>query len=466
MGSMQFQNIIQGGFEGDLYPVHPKLDMIQGYKAYKSVLDIPKIPDLAFIILPPKVIPEVMEQCGQKGIKYLIITSGGFREIGPEGKKLSLQIDEIAKNYGMRFIGPNCLGIYNGWYGSPKEDIHLNTMWITETTGRGNVSIASQSGTIACHTVWQAKRIGLKIGKSISNGNENNIDLVDMLEYFKNDPQTEVIGLYIEEVKRGKEFINIARQITPEKPIIAIYAGGSEAATRTINSHTGSIGGNQKIFDAVFKKTGIISTDSINDFLYYLRTFSWTQKTGFYPKGNRVGIITNSGGAGAMMIKNLEAYGLTVPEFSVNLQEKIHLDISKTASASNPIDVTFDTEFANLYIKFPKLLVESGEVDSIIVYGIFDFGEIMKFIDDLGYLKGSHLKNINSMIDSMMIKPLTRLIQRLKVPIFYLGPQPYEKFINQKFLSRELPIFDFWDEPTKCLSVITRYAEFREKVIN
>ena len=306
MGSMQFQNIINGGFEGDLYPIHPKLDNVQGYKAYKSVLELPDIPELAFIILPPKIVPTVMEECGEKGIKYLIITSGGFREVGPEGESLSSQIDQIAKKYGMRFIGPNCLGIYNGWYGAPKENIHLNTMWITETTERGNVSVASQSGTIACHTVWHAKRIGLKIGKSISNGNENNIDLVDMLYYFRDDPQTEVIGLYIEEIKRGKEFIEIAKQITPKKPIVAIYAGGSEAATRSINSHTGSIGGNQEIFNAVFKETGIISTDSIMDFLYFLRTFSWAQRTGIYPKGKKVGVITNSGGAGAMMTKNLE----------------------------------------------------------------------------------------------------------------------------------------------------------------
>lgn len=464
MGSMQFQNIIQGKFEGELYPIHPKLENVQGYKAYKSVLDLPKVPDLAFIILPPKIVPKVMEECGQKGIKYLIITSGGFREIGTEGIELSTQIDEIAKKFGMRFIGPNCLGVYNGWYGAPKENTHLNTMWITETPERGKVSIASQSGTIACHAVWHAKRIGLKIGKSISNGNENNIDLVDILEYYKDDPQTDVIGLYIEEIKRGKDFIKVVKQITPKKPIVAIYAGGSDAAARSINSHTGSIGGNQKIFDAVFKETGIISTDSIVDFLYYLRTFSWAQKTGIYPKGNKVGVITNSGGAGAMMTKALETYDLIVPEFSKELQDRLHETLPYTASASNPIDVTFDTDFTNLMIKYPIKLVKSKEVDSILVYAIFDFGELMDFIDQLGYLKDDNLKNINSTIDSFLMKPLTKLIKKLGVPIFYLGPQPYEKFINQKFLSYDLPIFDFWDAPTKCLSVLVQYIEFRNSI--
>ena len=113
---MQLQNVIKGGFEGEIYPIHPKLEEVQGYKAYKSVLDLPETPDLAFIILPPKIVPEVMEECGQKGITRMIITSGGFREAGEEGKKLARQVDEIAEKYGIRFIGPNCLGVYNGWF--------------------------------------------------------------------------------------------------------------------------------------------------------------------------------------------------------------------------------------------------------------------------------------------------------------------------------------------------------------
>ena len=198
MGSMQLRNIIAGGFNSNIYPVHPRLDNVQGFKAYKTVMDLPKIPDLGFLILPTRAVPQVMEECGEKGIKYLLITSGGFREIGEEGVKLSKKIDDIARKYNMRFIGPNCLGIYNAWYGFPeKEDAYFNTFWPYTTPKKGNISIISQSGTVAAQTFWHAREMGVNISKSISVGNERNIDMVDFLKYFKDDPQTEVIGLYI-----------------------------------------------------------------------------------------------------------------------------------------------------------------------------------------------------------------------------------------------------------------------------
>ena len=461
MGSMQLRNIIAGGFEGNIYPIHPKLDEIQGYKAYRSVADLPETPDLAFIILPPKIVPMVVEQCGQKGIKNMIITSGGFREAGQQGKKLGQQLDQIVEKYGMRYIGPNCLGVYNGWFLAPKEGTFFSTMWIYTVPKRGNISIASQSGTIACHEVWHANYIDARIGKSISVGNERNVDIVDFLEFFKDDPQTQVIGLYIEEVKRGKKFIELAKEITPKKPIVAIYAGGSEAAARSIKSHTGSIGGNQKIYDAVFKETGIIATDSMTDFLYYLRTLSWAQRNKIFMKGKRIGIITDSGGAGSMMIKNCELLGLSVPKFSPELQETLHNRIPPTASAMNPIDVTFDMNFYNLFVYFPKLLADSKEIDGIIIYGVFDFGEVVDVIDKSGYLKDDTMKQFANAVDRAFIKPAKRLITRKKIPIFYVGPQPYTYPMYQKFFKYDVPLFDFWDQPVKCMQILAQYSEYR-----
>ncbi|MHA2287398.1 MAG: CoA-binding protein, partial [Promethearchaeota archaeon] len=176
MGSMQLRNIIAGGgFNSDIYPIHPRLDIIQGLKVYKSVIDLPIVPDLAFLILPTRVVPQVMEECGEKGIKNLLITSGGFREIGEEGINLSKMIDNIARKFNMRFIGPNCLGIYNAWYRFPeKQNAYINTFWPYATPKRGNISIISQSGTVAGQTFWHAKEMGVKISKSISIGNEKN----------------------------------------------------------------------------------------------------------------------------------------------------------------------------------------------------------------------------------------------------------------------------------------------------
>ena len=464
MGSMQLRNIIAGGGVDDIYPVHPRLDKIQGFKAYKSVLELPVTPDLAFLILPTRVVPQVMEECGEKGIKNLLITSGGFREIGKDGVQFSQEIDKIAKKYKIRFIGPNCLGLYNAWYRYPeKEDAYINTFWPYAVPKKGNISIISQSGTIAAQTFWHAKEMGVNIGKSLSVGNERNIDMVDFLEYFKNDPHTGVIGLYIEEIKRGKEFIQLVKEITPKKPIVAIYTGGTKAANRSIKSHTGSLGGDQKIYDAVFKEAGIISTNYITDFLYYLRTLSFAQKYNIFIKGNRVGIITDSGGSGSMMTKSSELYGLEVPEFSKQLKDDLSELIPFTASAKNPIDVTFDVNFLNIFYKFPKMLMKSGEVDSIIVWGVFDFDDVIETIERSGMKIDEKMKGMKSMLDRTVLRPIRRLMKKYSVPVYFSGPFPYRFPWFKKFMSYDLPIFDFWDAPPKCLKVLYQYSEFRKE---
>jgi acetyltransferase len=408
-----------------------------------------------------------MEQCGQKGIKHLLITSGGFREIGSEGIKLSENLDEIATKYNIRFIGPNCLGIYNGWYGYPEQhNAYINTFWPYIKPDRGNVSIISQSGTIAAQTFWHAKEIGLKISKSVSVGNERNIDLVDFLGYFKDDDQTQVIGLYIEEIKRGNEFIKVAKEITAKKSIIAMYAGGTRAATRSIMSHTGSIGGNDKIFTAAFKSTGIISTNYIMEFLHYLRTLSFAHKYNVFPKGKNVGIITDSGGSGSMMSKTAELNKLNVPDFSAELKTELFKIIPPTASAGNPVDVTFDVNFVNLLYKIPKIIMKSGEVDAIVVYGVFDFDEVLDVMEKSGMELDEKMKSINLMIENAVLKPIKRLMAKYSVPVFYAGPIPYKYPWFQKFLSKDIPIFELWDLPTKCIKILCDCSDYRRKKRN
>jgi len=437
-----------------------RLNEIQGLKAYKSVLDLPETPELAFIILRPDIVPQVLEECGQKGIKHVIITSGGFREIG--NINLYKKIIQIANNYNIRFIGPNCLGVYNAWYRFPElEDACFNTMWIYATPERGNISIIGQSGTVASHIFWICREMGVKIGKSISIGNEDNIDTVDFLEYFREDPQTSVIGIYIEEIKRGKEFIELAKKVVPEKPIIAIYAGGTEAASRSIMGHTGSIAGDDIIFESVFKDTGIISTISIKDWMYYLRTFS----TGIFPNGNRLGIITDSGGCGAMMAKASEKLGLKVPEFSEELKSNLKKYVPDVANIDNPLDLTFQFNQYNLYIKIPKLLINSGEVDGIILYAVFGFEEILDIIKKSGGRTYEEFDISNDMMKRIYLKPIQRLVKKKNVPILYIGPQGYNNPWIREFIKDNLPIFDLWDMPVKCFAVLAKYSKYCKKII-
>ncbi len=461
MGAMQLRNVIFGGFPKDkIFPIHPRLKEIQGLKAYKSVLDLPETPDLAFIILRPNIVSQVLEECGQKGIKRVIITSGGFREIG--NQNLYKELIGITKKYDIRFIGPNCLGVYNAWYRYPEfPETCFNTMWIHETPERGNISIVAHSGTVASHIFWACKEIGVKIGKSLSIGNEDDIDVVDCLNYLKNDPETSVIGLYIEEIKRGKEFIEVVKEITPKKPIVAIYAAGTKAAARSIMGHTGSIGGNNKIYDAVFKETGIISTFSIKDFIYYLRSFS----NGIFPKGNRLGIISDSGGCAAMMAKAAEAFGLEIPEFSDELKSKLKEQVVDIANINNPLDLTFSFGVHNKYIKIPKLMINSGEVDGIVIYAAWAVEEFLDVVKKSG---GEIPEVFDQMNNEMMIraylKPIQKIVRKKSVPIFYICPQGYSNSWVKEFVKENIPIFDLWDYPIKCFNVLDKYAEYRRKI--
>ena len=467
MGTMLLLSIINSNFKGKIFPIHLKLDIVLGHKAYKKISDVSEIPDLVILVLPPKVVPQVLKECGEKGVKNIVLISGGFRElIDDRTNSLTEEIGEIANFYGMRFTGPNCLGFNNGWI-YPEGEGKFNTMMmIGEQQKRSRFSMASQSGTLASQLWLDPEYPDFSPGKSISLGNEANIDLVDFLEYFKNDDETEVIGLYIEEIKRGKQFIQIVKEITPNKPIVTIYGGGSEAGNRAIKSHTGSIGGNIKIFNAMIKETGIIKTDYVEEFL---DISSMLLTPNFpYPKGNRIGIITFSGGPGALIANNAERKGLLVPEFSESLQAKFKNKLPHTASWSNPIDITFDMNIFNLYINFPKMLMKSGEIDIIIIYGAMGFEDMVPIEQENARIS-QHIEMREDMrerigeMDKLLVPPTIKTSHKYSVPVIYINPQSYASEWSKKIRGHGGIVFQFWDRPVNALVKICEYAKYRNK---
>jgi acetyltransferase len=351
--------------------------------------------------------------------------------------------------------------VYNGWFKGVSDNSKFNTMWIYATPERGNISIIAQSGTIASHLFWYCNKIGVKISKSFSIGNENNIDTVDCLEFLGNDPETDVIGIYIEEVKRGQNFIKLAKEISKSKPIVAIYAGGSQAASRSIQGHTGSIAGDDKIYKSIFKETGICGTSSIKEFLYYLRAFSY----GVIPNGKRLAIITDSGGCGAMMAKVAEHVGLEIPEFSEELKEKLAPYLPSVANIDNPLDLTFQFNQYNLYIKIPKILINSGEVDGIIIYAVFGFEEVLDIVKKSGGKSYEEFEISNEIMKDVYLKPIQKLVHKKSIPVFYIGPQGYDDPWIKEFLKSNVPIFDLWDFPVKCFLVLADYGTYRRKMV-
>jgi len=458
IGSIQLMNLLRFGYKGKLYPIHLKLESIFGLKAYKAISELPEVPDLVIVALPAKIVPQIFEECGKKGVKRIILISGGFRET--EGEDPTNEINEICEKYGIRFIGPNCLGVYNNWIYPEEEDRAFNTnIWVK--IKRGNFSIVSQSGTLSSHIWFDPDNLDLGLSKSLSVGNEANIDVVDVLEYLKDDDETKVIGIYVEEIKRGREFLKLAKQITPKKPIIAIYPGGSKASMRAVKSHTGSLAGNSKIYDAAFKEAGVIKTELVEEFLDLGRILS----RGIIPKGNRLGILTNSGGP-AIMIANLaEKQGLEIPLLSEKLQDKIREYVIPTASVKNPVDCTFDLNLPNYYVTIPKLLLESGEIDLLVIYGVFGLQEVM-----LNYMKDERIaKNMqinpgpsgsDKPLEKLLVNPITAISRQSSIPVVYINPQNYSSEWSKKLRDAGALLFKLWDRPIRCLGKLIHYASF------
>ncbi|HEY0089328.1 MAG TPA: CoA-binding protein [Candidatus Lokiarchaeia archaeon] len=465
IASLQIMNLILSGFKGNIYPIHLKDPQIMGFKVYKSIAEVPEVPDLVIIVLPPQIVPKIFTECGEKGVKHLIVVSGGFREMSGDKKNtLTDEVCKIANDYGMRFIGPNCLGFYNNWiYPNDNSSAFNTSIW--EILKRGSFSIASQSGTLSSHIWFDPENLDLGLSKSLSIGNEANIDIVDCLEYFKDDDTTQVIGIYIEEIKRGKRFLELAKDMTKKKPIIAIYVGGSKASKRAAMSHTGAIAGNYKIYDAAFKETGIIKTELVEEFLDLARLLS----DGIYPKGKRIGIITNSGGPGAMLANRAEKEGLIVPEFSRELQEKLRKATSPTASVSNPLDSTFDMNLYNYYVNLPKILMESGEIDIIIMYGVFGFQDVLaKYIKNEQIAKFAEFDNSTSdskqPLEKILISPIIKASKEYSIPIVYINPQNYSSPWSRKIRESGAVLFQLWDRPIRCIAKLCDYAEYRRKI--
>ena len=460
LAAIQIMNLIKSGYDGAIYPIHLKSDSVMGFKAYKSILDLPEVPDLVVIVLAAKIVPQIFKECGEKGIKRIIVISGGFREItGDHKNTFTEEIKEIASQYGMRFIGPNCLGVFNNWYGCNKA---FNTA-IWENIAQGNFSIASQSGTLSSQIWFDPNSLDLGLSKSISVGNEANIDIVDCLEYYKSDVNTKVIGLYIEELKRGKRFLELAREITLKKPIIAIYAGGSEAGNRALQSHTGALAGDLRIFEGVFKEAGIIRSDYVQEFLDIAMILS----RGILPKGNRIGIITNSGGPGAMAANNAEKKGLLVPELSGSLQKELKKVLPLNGSSKNPVDCAFDMNLPYFYVELPEILMKSGEIDVIVQYGVVGFQDVLE-----DYLKNERIApyaefqhqsvEVMDNLAQELILPTLENSKKYSIPILYINPMSFTSPWSIRLRKNGAILFQLWDRPINALAKVCEYIKYKQ----
>ena len=378
MGTMQLASMIRMGYEGAVYPVHLKETEVLGYKAYTSVMDLPEIPDLAFIVLPTRVVCQIMEECGRKGIKRAIVISGGFREGGEEGAKLEEELKEIAAKYQIRFLGPNCIGVANPHH-------KLNPTPFPYEGPAGYIGLASQSGSFVTQMFDYLKPLGLGFSAAFSVGNEASIDLVDCLEYFGACDKTKVIALYIEGIRRGKEFIETARSIVPHKPIVALYIGGTETGKRAGTSHTGALAGPDDLYNGMFRQSGVLRCGSIAE----LFDFCWTLGSLPAPKNRGVVVQTHSGGPGANAADALGRVGLELTDLSKETSETLRPFFPHTASIGNPVDMTFSRNSMDLFSTIPRILIEDQNTGSLLVYFISQAKMMARPMEGMGLSPGT-----------------------------------------------------------------------------
>jgi acetyl coenzyme A synthetase (ADP forming)-like protein len=357
IGHVIFKNLLEK-FKGKVYPVNPKTEPILGQKVYPSVLDIEEEIDLAIIAVNASIVPKVLEECGKKGIKNVVIISSGFSETGSlEGKKAEEKIKEIARAYGIRIIGPNTIGIFNSENG-------LDATFFLEKDVKkpkeGCISFFTQSGTIGILTLDILAKENIGIAKLVSYGNALDVNEADLIEYFSTDEKTKVIAGFIESVRNGRKFLEVLRK--NKKPIVLLKGGKTSFGARATSSHTASLAGDYKVYSNVFKQFNVIEAETWEDLIDYLKILS----TGKIAKGKRLAIITNAGGFGVLASDYAFRLGLELPEPSEKLKEEMKKYLPLYASVRNPIDITADADIER-YEKILRILDESEEFDMLLI---------------------------------------------------------------------------------------------------
>ncbi|MEM2466694.1 MAG: CoA-binding protein [Candidatus Bathyarchaeia archaeon] len=333
LGNIILLNIINGGFVGKIFPINPEAKEIHGLKAYPSVLEVSEDIDLAVVTVPAQIVPKVLEDCGKKNIKVVIIISAGFKETGPEGEILEQKVMEIGKMMGIRILGPNCLGIVNA---SERIDATISRVIDPKQLKEGSIAFVSQSGAFGASLYSWAQGKGISFDKLISFGNMCDIDESDIIAYLASDENTKVIVMYLEGVKDGRKFLETAKKVSLKKPIVVMKIGRSSRGSQAAKSHTGALTGASAIYDAAFKQAGIIKASSTTEMFDFGKAFA-TQPL---PKGNGIVIVTNAGGPGVAATDVCEDVGLDLVEIDEETRKVLKKLLPPFASTLNPIDTT------------------------------------------------------------------------------------------------------------------------------
>lgn len=438
IGYLILNNMVNDGYSGKIFPVNPKACDIFGLKSYPSVSAVEAKVDMAVIVVPAKAVPQVMEECGKKGIRGAVIISSGFSEAGEEGRRLEQEVLATARKYGMRIIGPNCLGIVS-------TPARLNASFGMSVKQSGPISFVSQSGAFADGVLGWAQDAGIGFSKFVSIGNKSDLDDADLLEYLAGDKETKSIALYIEGLKDGRKFFETAKKVSSAKPIVVLKSGKSVSGTRAALSHTGSLAGSDNLYDAAFKQAGVIRANDVEELFDMAKSLAYQNPA----PGKRIAILTNAGGLGVMCADTCEQYGLLIPEPSAETKTKLKGHMPSFGSPRNPVDITAQgspEQQAEMYSACMQILLEDESFDGLIV--ISEGNYPWKFVE---------------LFTESLIETYERLKPEKPVIVCWMASNIIDKQLRE-IEKHGLPTYSIPERASRAMHALVRYGTVKRKI--
>lgn len=433
IGYRILQNLSDSGYKGPVYPVHPKEDTIRGVKAYRSILDVPGSVDVAHIVVKNTLVPEVLEECGRKKVKSVIINTAGFGEVGGEGIELEKKILEIAGKANVRIFGPNCQGIMNS---DPEVRAYCNFTFTRLT--RGTISVVAQSGGVGEVIIQRLYSLGEGFRMFASNGNAADISIPEIIKYWGDDEGTKVIIVHIESLADPKDFADIAAEVARKKPVLGIKTGRTTEGAKAVVSHTGRLMGEEIPIELIMEKCGIVSFKDQDELCQAAIAFAKQP----LPKGKRVAIVTNSGGPGIIATDGCIEAGLELAPLSDDTRKVLRNDLFPEATVSNPVDVlaTATPEHYGLTL---RELMKDPDIDSILVNFITPF-----FVDCEG-----------------VAREIVKASEKREKPVVSVIMTDKEQQGKTLQVIKEggIPVYDFAEMAAKALGAMTRMSEYRRR---
>ncbi|MGH9443466.1 MAG: acetate--CoA ligase family protein [Thermoanaerobaculia bacterium] len=360
IGGNLLSNLFRSGFSGKIFPINPHADVLHSVKCYASVRAVPDAIDCAVVSVPKERVLDVVADCGRKGVRGLIVITAGFREVGAAGAALEERLNRLVVRWGMRMIGPNCMGVINA-----EPEISMDATFSPTPASFGSVGFASQSGALGVAILNVAESLKLGFTQFVSMGNKANVSANDMLEFWENDPRTQILALYLESFGNPRRFVEIARRISKKKPVLVVKSGRTVAGARAASSHTGALAGSEVAIDAILESCGVTRCETIED-LFDLAAALASQPL---PRGDRVAILTNAGGPAIMATDAVVQYGLRLAEISARTRMRLSAFLPPEASLANPVDMIASASDAN-YGRAAKILLEDPNVDGLLVINV------------------------------------------------------------------------------------------------